>query len=339
MAPALREAAAPLPLPLREGVAQLDGDAVAPRVPLHCDDAVGAPLLPLGDRDGVALPLQLPPFAQPTDDIDTLPEMLAEMEAERDSPCEADGEGEGAGDRESQLAAEGDAEELLLRVLPPEAEGDGVWLRLRVLVTVEDTDRQAEGLAVREAVSHALRERLPLAHALTEADMLGLRLPDGECEEEVLPDTEALLDSQRDTEDEPVVESEVEAFEEGLALRLRVGEPLREGVALTLRLRVGDPLREGVAEVERERVAEASAEGERGGGEALGEVCALCGADALWEAVGGSLGEPLPLSDCGMEGLTRGESEAKPLLGEGDGDMVGNCLELPLIETLGVGEG
>ena len=107
MAPALRETAAPLPLPLREGVTQLDGDAVAPRVPLCFGEAVGAPLLPLGDRVGVALPLQLPPFAQPTDDIDALPEMLAEMEAERDSPCEADGVGEGAGDRESQLA-EGD---------------------------------------------------------------------------------------------------------------------------------------------------------------------------------------------------------------------------------------
>ncbi len=364
MAPALRETAAPLPLPLREGVTQLDGDAVAPRVPLCFGEAVGAPLLPLGDRVGVALPLQLPPFAQPTDDIDALPEMLAEMEAERDSPCEADGVGEGAGDRESQLA-EGDAEALLLRVLQPEAEVDEVWLRLRVLVTVEDTDRQAMalrdgvphavGLAVRDAVLHALRERLPLVHALTEADMLGLRLPDGECEDEVLPDTEALLDSQRDTEEEPVVDAEVEAFDEGLALRLRVGEPLREGVALTLRLRVGEPLREGVAltlrlrvgeplregvaDVERERVAEASAEGERGGGEALGEVCALCGADALWEAVGGSLEEPLPLSDCGMEGLARGEIEANPLLGEGGGDMVGNCLELPLIETLGVDEG
>ena len=265
MAPALREAAAPLPLPLREGVAQLDGDAVAPRVPLHCDDAVGAPLLPLGDRDGVALPLQLPPFAQPTDDIDVLPEMLAEMEAERDSPCEADGEGEGAGDRESQLAAEGDAEELLLRVLPPEAEGDGVWLRLRVLVTVEDTERQAValrdgvphavGLAVTDAELRALRERLPLAHALTDADLLGLRLPDGECEEEALPDTEALPDSQGDTEGELEGDAEGEALEEGLVLRLRVGEPLREGVALTLRLRVGEPLREGVAEVERDRVS------------------------------------------------------------------------------------
>jgi hypothetical protein len=40
-----------------------------------------------------------------------------------------------------------------------------------------------------------------------------------------------------------------------------------------------------------------------------------------------------------MEGLARGENEANPLLGEGGGDMVGNCLELPLIETLGVDEG
>ena len=190
MAPALREATAPLPLPLREGVAQPDGDAVAPRVPLRCGEAVGAPLLPLCDSEGVALPLQLPPSAQPADDIDALPEKLAELDAEGDeagdcdSPCEAEGEGEGAGDRESQLSAEGDAEELLLRVLQPEAEEDAVTLRLRVLVTVEDTERQAValrdgvphavGLAVRDGVSRELREWLPLAHALTDADALEL---------------------------------------------------------------------------------------------------------------------------------------------------------------------
>ena len=54
------------------------------------------------------------------------------------------------------------------------------------------------------------------------------------------------------------------------------------------------------------------------------------------EAEGSSLGEPLPLCDSNMERLGRGEKEARSLLGEGEGDLVGECIELPLAVAQGV---
>ena len=139
-------------------------------------------------------------------------------------------------------------------------------LRLRMLVTVEDTDRQAaalrvgvphaEGLAVRVAVAHADRERLPLEHALADALMLALRLSEGVCEEDTLADTETEADAKGDSEDDPVAEGEEVALGEGLALRLRVGEPLRLGVA----------------DDKAERVMVLFADRERGGAEALGDT-------------------------------------------------------------------
>ncbi len=53
--------------------------------------------------------------------------------------------------------------------------------------------------------------------------------------------------------------------------------------------------------------------------------------------MGSLLGEPLPLRDSNRERLGRGEKEASSLLGDGKGELVGDCVELPLAEAQGVG--